>query len=186
MVVSGTANDPWIDNSEHILLARLGRAKYKSETWRWNGIPAFVATRENAASASWAFLVPRSVARSAYTLSLSFSWSHGGRFSWRKWRENSVHFVKIGFLRSEKCVREKLWELVECCCFMIGEWIISVIKTVDFSSVSSIVINREWRNLEIEIVSCYLIILTDFFDNTYDTLIPCKLNNFIRSNFHDR
>lgn len=34
MVVSGAANDPWIDNSEHILLARLGRAKYKSETWR--------------------------------------------------------------------------------------------------------------------------------------------------------
>lgn len=143
-MVSGAANDPWIDNSEHILLARLGRAKYKSETWRWNGIPAFVATRENTASASWAFLVARS--SQGYTLSLSF-----GRMAGEWWfskmagklspfRENARNRIRILTL-GEICS----WEIVSFVVLWSVSGLISVIKTVDFSSVSLIAINLDWN-----------------------------------------
>ena len=93
------------------------------------------------------------------------------------WREILVAKMagKLGPFRENRILTlEEMcsWEivgLIECRCFMIREWIISVIKTVDFSSVSSIVINREWRNLKIEIVSWLLINYFDrffFFDNT--------------------
>lgn len=116
------------------------------------------------------------------TRSLSLGRVAGERFS--KMAGKLGPFVKIWGIRiftlREMC--KNLWD----CCFMIGEWSnkCRVIKTVDFSSVSSI----DRRNLDKLWVDCLIILIDSLFlfDNTYDTfecVYKLDSNNFIRSNF---